>query len=84
MMQFMTWQQLFGSVHVQTTRRRPLKTLDKAEWRTLEEDTMFQGIMYAKGSKFKVFETKNFGWVVFATGTRTPTGNVPGRLVHQY
>jgi hypothetical protein len=65
-------------------RGRKLKKLENAKWQTLEDDTIFQSIPYAKGSQFKVFETKNFGWVVFHQDTKTPEGHTPGRLIHKY
>jgi hypothetical protein len=52
-----------------------------AKWQELKEDTWLGGYEYAKGSQFKVFETTNFGWVVFRPDTKTPTGQIPGRKI---
>lgn len=46
-----------------------------ALWQPLSEDTWINGITYAAGSQFKVFETQNFGWIVFAPGTKNADGH---------
>lgn len=77
----MSWDSLFGPI---TGKKNPRRTLKNAEWRTLEEDTFFDGMAYAKGSQYKVWETDNFGWVCFHHDSRTPDGNKPGRFLHKY
>ena len=52
-----------------------------AQWQSLSEDTWLNGMSYAAGSQFKVFETTNFGWIVFAPGTLTAEGNIPHRRI---
>lgn len=59
-------------------------SMQDAKWQELEDDTYLGGIEYAKGSRFKVFETQNFGWIVFEPDTKTPDGNVPGRRIHKW
>ena len=58
--------------------------LTNAVWQTLAADIWLDGCEYAKGSQFKVFETRNFGWIVFDKATRTPDGNVPGKHIIKY
>ena len=55
-----------------------------AAWQPLKEDTWLDGCTYAKGSKFKCFETTNFGWVVFDHDSRTPDGYLPGKFIIKY
>jgi hypothetical protein len=45
-----------------------------AKWQTLAEDTFIGDSSYRKGSQFKVFETRNFGWIVFTSDTKTADG----------
>jgi hypothetical protein len=52
-----------------------------ALWQPLSEDTWINGIMYAAGSEFKVFETRNFGWIVFKPGTLDGHGNLVSRRI---
>jgi len=56
----------------------------KVEWETLKEDTSIDGIPFAAGSRFKRFESANFGYVVFDSESRTPEGWVPGRRIFRY
>ena len=55
--------------------------MQNAVWQTLAEDTWLDGCEYAKDSQFKVFETSNFGWIVFGPETKTPDGNIPGKRI---
>ncbi len=55
--------------------------MSDAVWQPLEDDTFLNECTYAKGSLFKVFETKNFGWIVFGPGTLTANGNTPNRRI---
>jgi hypothetical protein len=55
--------------------------LTDAVWQTLTEDTWIDGVAYAKDSQFKVFETSNFGWIVFHPDTKTPDGKIPGKRI---
>jgi|HubBroStandDraft_2_1064218.scaffolds.fasta_scaffold271064_3 hypothetical protein len=57
--------------------------LETAKWRGLPEDTNIEGISFPKGARFKVFETANFGWVVFAP-TKTVEGNEPARRIFKW
>jgi hypothetical protein len=70
----------FGPV---TGKRNPRLRFDRAVWRTLDEDITFEGIRYAKGSRYKIFESENFGHVMFAPETLTPEGSTPGKLNHR-
>lgn len=56
-------------------------TMEDAVWQELNEDTWLDGIAYAKGSKFKVFESENFGWVVFHSDSKTTEGLTPARRI---
>ena len=58
--------------------------LEDAKFQTLENDTYVDGITYAAGSQFKVFETANFGWIVFKADSLTPEGHRPGRFIHKW
>lgn len=82
-MHIMTWESVFGPV---TGKRNPRHKLGTkfSEWRTLEQHTWFNGYEYAAGSRWRAFETENFGHVVFAPGTVTPNGGIPGRHSHRY
>ncbi len=60
---------------------KKLIDIKDAHWQTLEEDVWLDGCEYAKGSQFKVFETTNFGWVVFGPSTLTPDGKTPGKRI---
>lgn len=55
-----------------------------AKWQPLANDTWIEGQEFAKGSQFKVFETQNFGYVVFHPESKTPTGNVPHRRIFKF
>jgi len=57
---------------------------EDAKPQTLAEDTHIGGIEYAAGSEFKVFETRNFGWICFRQDTKSPDGNIPGKLIHKW
>ncbi len=59
-------------------------TISDAIWQTLDNDTFLNGIVYATGSLFKVFETTNFGWIVFGPDTKTADGNIPFRRIVKY
>ena len=56
-------------------------SIKDAVWQPLSSDTHLDGCDYAAGSTFKVFETSNFGWIVFAPDTLTPKGNRPGKCI---
>lgn len=58
--------------------------LRDAHWQELKQPTFIQNIVFASGSLFKVFETSNFGWIVFAPGTLTIDGNEPGRRIFKW
>ena len=58
--------------------------LTDAVWQPLSDDTYIDGCEYAKGSLFKVFETNNFGWIVFHPDTLTPSGQRPGKCIIKY
>jgi hypothetical protein len=60
------------------------KNLKSATWRTLDEDSMINGISYAKGSRYKAFRGGDFGFLVFAHDSKTPDGDTPGRFIHKY
>lgn len=56
-------------------------SMQDAVWQTLADNTWLDGCEYAAGSQFKIFETTNFGWVVFGPETKTPNGNVPNKRI---
>jgi hypothetical protein len=56
-------------------------SMHDAVWQTLTANTWIDGCEYAAGSQFKVFETTNFGWIVFGPETKTPDGNTPGKRI---
>lgn len=56
-------------------------SMSDAQWQTLSNDTFLDGSCYAQGSQFKVFETTNFGWVVFGPETKSPNGHVPNKRI---
>lgn len=72
------------SPYVGRSYRRSTPKMNKAKWQTLSEDTSVDGIPFAAGSEYKVFETSNFGWVVFSSTARTPSGDIPGRRIFKY
>lgn len=78
-MKYLTWDHLFPA----NRNKRQMK-LRTAEWKVLEEDSWFEGYSYAKGSRYKVWEGKDFGYVAFHPTTRTPDGHIPARLWHKY
>ena len=61
-----------------------LSSMKQAQMQTLKEDTKVEGVEFAKGSQYKVFETKNFGWLVFHSSSKTPSGGTPSRIIFQY
>lgn len=81
-MRIMSWQELFGPLGGERKPKSKMRTLDKAQWQVLSEDVMFSGYVYAAGSKFKAFEGRDHGFVVFAPDTKTPTGHTPGKFIH--
>lgn len=80
-MKIMTWESLFGPI---TGKQKPHLSLKNAKWNTLDEDSNFDGIEYAKGSQYKFFETTDFGFVVFSRESKTPSGDIPGKFWHRY
>ena len=58
--------------------------MEDAVWQTLDSDTFLDGIEYAKGSEFKIFETTNFGFIVFGPESKTPSGDIPGKRIIKY
>lgn len=56
-------------------------SLTDAVWQSLNDNTWLDGCEYAAGSLFKVFETTNFGWIVFGPETRTPDGQIPNKRI---
>lgn len=58
--------------------------MSDAKWQQLNESTWIDGIEFATGCKFKVFETTNFGWIVFSPGSKTVDGNKPGRRIFKW
>jgi len=79
----MTWHSLFGEP---TGKLDPKRKLGKpfSEWRILDEDTVFDGIPYAKGSKYRVFESENFGHVYFHIDSKCPDGTTPAKHWHKF
>jgi hypothetical protein len=73
----------FIKKHIRYQQHWNKKLIDRAsaKWQELEEDTFLDNCVYSRGSKFKVFETTNFGWIVFSTETRTPEGNTPNKRI---
>jgi len=56
-------------------------SMQDATWQTLTADTHLSGCDYAKGSLFKIFETTNFGFIVFGPETKTPNGHTPNKRI---
>jgi hypothetical protein len=79
-MNVMTWESLFGRMTGIQNKRRSLKN---AQWQTLAEDTLFGGQVYAKGSQYKYWEGRDFGYVVFHKDSKTPEGHTPGQFIHR-
>lgn len=79
-MRVLTWEAIFGPM---TGIRNKRRSLEKAIWNTLTEDVWFDGYEYAKGSKYKFWEGKDFGWVIFDKDSKTPHGNIPGKFIHK-
>ena len=52
-----------------------------ALWQSLKDDTFIQQWTFAKGSMFKCFETKNFGWIVFHPTAVLIDGGKPIRRI---
>lgn len=77
----LNWQDLFGPI---TGKRKKHLTLANAQWKVLDVDSWFNGIEYAAGSRYKIFETQDFGWVIFHSDSKTPDGNRPGKFIHRY
>lgn len=59
-------------------------TMQDAKWQPLHEDTWIDGISFCRGSVFKVFETTNFGWIVFHNTAQTIDGNSPIRRIFKW
>lgn len=59
------------------------KKLEGSTWQTLSDDSEVNGVKYAKGSRYKAFTTRNFGWIVFHPDTKTPQGTTPRRRYHK-
>ena len=56
-------------------------SLTDAVWQTLDNHTFIDHWTFAVGSQFKVFETSNFGWIVFGPDTRLMDGSKPIRRI---
>lgn len=80
-MKILSWNELFGPI---TGRQNKRLNLNNAKWHTCTEDTMFDGFRYAKGSRYKYWEGRDFGFVCFAPDSLTPDGSKPGRFLHKY
>ena len=82
-MHFMTWDSIFGPVTGKRNNHRKLGS-KFSEWRTLEHDTMFDGYKYAAGSRYRAFESRDFGHVIFAPDSKTPEGHTPGKFWNKF
>jgi hypothetical protein len=72
-------------IHFKQHWNKKLIGMKDAFWQTLEDDSYIGGCEYAKSSPFKVFETTNFGWIVFdSQKTKTPDGNIPGKMIWKW
>lgn len=60
-------------------RMRQIQHLKNAKWQTLDKPTNMEGYGIPAGAQYKVFETKNFGWVVFA-----PIEGYSGKRIFKY
>lgn len=63
---------------------RYARKLSDTVWQELERDTYLDNCVYAKGSKFKVWETSNFGWIAFHPDTKTADGHIPNKRLLRY
>jgi len=72
--------------HLKTKQHWNKKTigLKDAIWQKLDEPTHIENCAFAAGSTFKVFETTNFGWIVFDKNTRTVSGNIPVKRIFRW
>jgi len=73
--------------HGQHHRKRIID-MKAAIWQKLERDMTLcdsnNCYQFSKDSEFKVFETTNFGWIVFHPDSRTPEGAIPGRRIFKW
>jgi hypothetical protein len=59
-------------------------SLTDAHWQSLEDDTFIHRWPFAKGSQFKVFESTNFGWLVFHPDTVLTNGSKPIKRIFKW
>lgn len=76
----------FIKKHLRTKQHwnKKLITMKDAIWQKLEEPTYLGNCTFAAGSTFKVFETQNFGWIVFDQNTKTVEGNTPNNRIFKW
>lgn len=76
----------FINKHLRFKQHWNKKTIssENAHWQFLDDDTYIDGIPYSKNSQFKVFETNNFGWIVFHHSTKTVNGDTPNKFMHKW
>jgi hypothetical protein len=62
------------------------KTIDMkdAVWQELDDDYFLFDTAFKKGSTFKIFETRNFGWIVFGPDARTVDDMIPNKRIFKY
>lgn len=61
-----------------------LPSLRNSVWQTLEKDLHWGQYTYAAGSQYKLFGSKDAGWLWFHPRTKTPEGHTPGKFGHRY
>jgi hypothetical protein len=55
-----------------------------AKWTKTEEEILVEQGRIAIGSEFKAFETNNFGWLVFAPGTKLVDGSILQKRIYKW
>lgn len=51
------------------------KSMKTSKWQVSTQDiTLGNGKVIPAGAEYKAFESTNFGWLIFAPGTRTQDG----------
>lgn len=78
----MTLETLFNTLG--KTKNGRIANMGNAEWKELPEDMWMEQWQFSKGSLVKVFETKNFGWIVFHASAKLTNGAEPVRRIFKW
>mgnify|MGYP003658279003 CR=1 FL=1 len=82
MTKFVGFEYFFGPITGKRNKNRP--GIIEAKWQPLVEDIFFEGISWAKGTEYKIWETDNFGYVAFKPGTLTADGMIPNKRIFRF